>query len=115
VGQAIKQLGLCDYNKKIIRMSLPLAVSNLKEGMIHYFRTSTRINTKLYTITNGKKLVLNWVQQDFKNITARRQHLPKKKNIQLTCPCCNYATKSRKSSSSSSCPKCDKNIMITLN
>jgi hypothetical protein len=34
---AIKQLGLCDYNKKIIRMSLPLAVSNLKEGMIHYF------------------------------------------------------------------------------
>jgi hypothetical protein len=36
-GTAIKQLGLCDYNKKIIRMSLPLAVSNLKEGMIHYF------------------------------------------------------------------------------
>jgi hypothetical protein len=35
-GTAIKQLGLCDYNKKIIRMSLPLAV-NLKEGMIHYF------------------------------------------------------------------------------
>jgi hypothetical protein len=35
-GKAIKQLGLYDYNK-IIRMSLPLAVSNLKEGMIHYF------------------------------------------------------------------------------
>jgi hypothetical protein len=34
---AIKQLGLCDYNKKIIRMSLPLAVSNLKKRMIHYF------------------------------------------------------------------------------
>jgi hypothetical protein len=31
-GTAIKQLGLCDYNKKIIRMSLPLAVSNLKEA-----------------------------------------------------------------------------------
>jgi hypothetical protein len=32
VSTAIKQLGLCDYNKKIIRMSLPLAVSNLKEA-----------------------------------------------------------------------------------
>jgi hypothetical protein len=31
-GTAIKQLGLCDYNKKIIRMSLPLAVSNLERS-----------------------------------------------------------------------------------
>jgi hypothetical protein len=46
----IKQLGLCDYNKKIIRMSLPLAVSNLKEANDTLFqRTSTRINTKLWT------------------------------------------------------------------
>jgi hypothetical protein len=56
--------------------------------------------------------VLNWVQHQKTlpaNITARRQHLPKQKTYKLTCPCCNfYATKSRKSSSSSSCPKCDK-------
>jgi hypothetical protein len=43
---AIKQLGLCDYNKKIIRMSLPLAVSNLKANDT-LFHELTRINTKL--------------------------------------------------------------------
>jgi hypothetical protein len=44
-------------------MSLPLAVSNLKEANDTLFHELAHALTQVVdTITNGKKLVLNWVQ-----------------------------------------------------
>jgi predicted SprT family Zn-dependent metalloprotease len=87
--------------------------------MIHYFNELAHALTPSCGHNEWKEALLNCATPKRlapANITARRQHLPKQKTYKLTCPCCNfYATKSRKSSSSSSCPKCDKNIMITLN
>jgi predicted SprT family Zn-dependent metalloprotease len=95
-------------------MSLPLAVSNLKEA------NDTLFHELAHALTPSCGHNNEWKEACVKlgatperlapaNITARRQHLPKQKTYKLTCPCCNfYATKSRKSSSSSSCPKCDK-------
>jgi predicted SprT family Zn-dependent metalloprotease len=105
-----------DYNKKIIRMSLPLAVSNLKEANDTLFHELAHALTPSCGHNEWKEACVKLGATPERlapaNITARST-FAKTKTYKLTCPCCNfYATKSRKSSSSSSCPKCDKNITL---
>jgi predicted SprT family Zn-dependent metalloprotease len=118
-GTALHQFGVCDYKKKTIRMSLILAVANGADpidAFLHELAHALTPNDgghgeewKAMCVSIGARPE----RTGLNNIEPRAEHIatkPKENkdtSYRLTCPCCNfYTTVTRKSSRSSSCPKC---------
>lgn len=120
-GTALSQFGVCDRQKKTIRMSLILSVSSGTDPIDTFLHELAHALTP-NEIGHGAE----WKAMCAKvgalpervgstKVVPRAGLLPangepkerKSTSYRLTCPCCTfYTTTSRKSSRSSSCPKC---------
>ena len=110
------QYGQCNNQKEIIQISLPIAVSNSEQGI------DTLLHELAHALTPNCGHNDEWKQMCIK-IGATPERCAKSiktrfdneikpvtktsKTYILSCPACNfYTTRTRKSNSSSSCPKC---------